>query len=66
MASETTETESLPAHVEAALVGVAVVAPALFLPILVGPRETAVVLGVGAVLALLGVGVAAMVLLERA
>ena len=46
--------------------GVAVVAPALFLPILVGPRETAVVPGVGAVLALLAVGVAAMVLLEHA
>ena len=66
MPSETTERASLPANVEATLVGVAVVAPALFLPILVGPRETAVVLGVGAVLALLAVGVAAMVLLEHA
>lgn len=63
--TETTE-KSLPPHVEAVLVALAMVAPVGFVVLLVGPRETAVHLGIALYVALLVVGVAVAGLLERA
>ncbi|WP_254839991.1 hypothetical protein [Natronomonas marina] len=60
-----TDAGTVPGHVEVGLVLVAALAPVLFLPLLVGPLETAVVVGVGLVVGVLGVGAAAMLLLDR-
>lgn len=53
-----TDTDSEPAHVEAALVAIAILGPTFFVFILAGPRETAVHLGLGLYLAVLVGGVA--------
>lgn len=57
---------SLPPHVEAVLVALAMVAPVGFVVLLVGPRQAAVHLGIALYVALLVVGVAVAGLLERA
>lgn len=59
-----TPAQSHPAHVEAALVALAMLAPVGFVVLLVGPRETAVHLGVALYLAVLVVGVAVAGLLD--
>lgn len=59
-----TESETDPAHVEAVLLALAILAPASFVFLLVGPRETAVHVGLGLYVALLVVGVAVTGLLD--
>lgn len=43
--ASTTDTDGLPAHVETVLVALAMLAPAGFVVLLLGPREPAVLLG---------------------
>lgn len=59
-----TDIETVPAHVEAVLVALTVLAPVGFVVLLVGPRESAVHLGVALYLAVMVVGVAVTGLVE--
>lgn len=59
-----TDTDAEPAHVDAVLVALTILGPAFFVFILVGPRETAVQLGLGLYLAILVGGVAITGLLD--
>lgn len=64
MASTTTDADGLPGHVEAVLVALAMLAPIGFVVLLLGPRESAVLVGVALYLVVLVGGAAIAGLLD--